>query len=184
MKKVLAMAMFSLATSHTLGQDLKYPTPPTDNTVDDYFGVKISDPYRPLEDDHSKATLRWVKEENLVTQDYLAKIPFRGKLLKRLREVYDYGKVSAPFFVKATGKWYFYKNNGLQNQSVLYEMDRLGEEKNARIFLDPNELSLYGILHFSVGERLVGILCDGYENASSSSRPHRMGQVLWSYLEG
>ena len=166
MKKVLAMAMFSLATSHTLGQDLKYPTPPTDNTVDDYFGVKISDPYRPLEDDHSKATLRWVKEENLVTQDYLAKIPFRGKLLKRLREVYDYGKVSAPFFVKATGKWYFYKNNGLQNQSVLYEMDRLGEEKNARIFLDPNELSSDG----TVALGSISFSHDGRYMAYSISR--------------
>ena len=88
--------------------------------------------------------MQWVEAENQVTQDYLAKIPFRGKLLKRLREVSDYGKVGAPFYVKATGKWYFYKNNGLQNQSVLYEMDGLGQEKNARVFLDPNQLSTDG----------------------------------------
>lgn len=144
MKKALALAMFAMAANQAAGQGLTYPTPPTDNTVDEYFGVKVADPYRPLEDDHSEATMQWVEAENQVTQDYLAKIPFRGKLLKRLREVSDYGKVGAPFYVKATGKWYFYKNNGLQNQSVLYEMDGLGQEKNARVFLDPNQLSTDG----------------------------------------
>lgn len=144
MKKALALAMLAMAANQAAGQGLTYPTPPTDNTVDEYFGVKVADPYRPLEDDHSEATMQWVEAENQVTQDYLAKIPFRGKLLKRLREVSDYGKVGAPFYVKATGKWYFYKNNGLQNQSVLYEMDGLGQEKNARVFLDPNQLSTDG----------------------------------------
>lgn len=129
MKKALALAMFAMAANQAAGQGLTYPTPPTDNTVDEYFGVKVADPYRPLEDDHSEATMQWVEAENQVTQDYLAKIPFRGKLLKRLREVSDYGKVGAPFYVKATGKWYFYKNNGLQNQSVLYEMDGLGRRR-------------------------------------------------------
>lgn len=104
MKKALALAMLAMAANQAAGQGLTYPTPPTDNTVDEYFGVKVADPYRPLEDDHSEATMQWVEAENQVTQDYLAKIPFRGKLLKRLREVSDYGKVGAPFYVKATGK--------------------------------------------------------------------------------
>ena len=72
------------------------------------------------------------------------RFPSAANSWKRLREVSDYGKVGAPFYVKATGKWYFYKNNGLQNQSVLYEMDGLGQEKNARVFLDPNQLSTDG----------------------------------------
>ena len=144
MKKALTMAMLVMAASQAVGQGIKYPTPPTDNTVDEYFGEQVADPYRPLEDDHAEATQQWVEEENKVTQAYFAQIPFRNKLLKRLREVSDYGRVGTPFFVKSTGKWYFYKNDGLQNQSVLYEMDRLGDEKNARVFLDPNKLSADG----------------------------------------
>lgn len=199
MKKALALAMLAMAANQAAGQGLTYPTPPTDNTVDEYFGVKVADPYRPLENDHSEATMQWVEAENQVTQDYLAKIPFRGKLLKRLREVSDYGKVGAPFYVKATGKWYFYKNNGLQNQSVLYEMDGLGQEKNARVFLDPNQLStdgtvalgnisfsprrqVLGLRHLAFGQRLVGVLCDGHEDARGIARPHRVGQVLGCLL--
>lgn len=144
MKKTLTLAMLAMTTTQIMGQGFKYPTPPTNNTVDEYFGEKVSDPYRPLEDDNSEATKLWVEEENKVTQSYLSKIPFRNKLLKRLREVSDYGKAGTPFFVKSTGKWYFYKNDGLQNQSVLYEMDNLGEEAQARVFLDPNKLSSDG----------------------------------------
>lgn len=144
MKKALTIAMLAMAANQAVGQGIKYPTPPSDNTVDEYFGVKVPDPYRPLEDDHAANTQKWVEEENKVTQEYLSKIPFRNKLLKRLREVSDYGKVGTPFYVKSTGKWYFYKNNGLQNQSVLYEMEHLGDEANARVFLDPNKLSTDG----------------------------------------
>lgn len=123
------------------GQQLHYPEAPKDNTVDTYFGEQVADPFRPLEDDNSAATTAWVEAENKVTQSYLSKIPFRDKLLKRLKDVANYEKVTAPFFNKRNHKWYFYKNNGLQNQSVLYVMDRLGDEANARVFLDPNQLS-------------------------------------------
>ena len=75
---------------------------------------------------------------------YLSRIPFRGNYLKRMKELSNYEKVSAPSYIKSIGKWLFYKNDGLQNQSVLYIMDRLGDEKNARVFLNPNQLSSDG----------------------------------------
>ena len=108
------------------------------DTVDDYFGTAVADPFRWLEDDTSAETAAWVEAQNKVTGHYLGKIPFRGKLLERLKEVSNYEKVGAPIRRK-NGKWYFYRNDGLQNQSVLYEMDEPGGE--ARVFLDPNKLS-------------------------------------------
>ena len=75
MKKALALAMFAMAANQAAGQGLTYPTPPTDNTVDEYFGVKVADPYRPLEDDHSEATMQWVEAENQVTQDSWPRSP-------------------------------------------------------------------------------------------------------------
>ena len=118
-------------------QGLKYPKAEKDGTVDDYFGVKVADPYRWLENDTSAQTTAWVEAENKVTNAYLKKIPMRGKILKRMTELSNYEKIGAPR--KRHGKWYFYKNDGLQNQYVLYQMDELGGE--AHVFLDPNTLS-------------------------------------------
>ena len=118
-------------------QGLTYPVTPKDGTVDEYFGVKVPDPYRWLENDTSAQTAAWVKEENKVTDAYFATIPHRKALAERLKQVADYEKVGIPFF--RHGKWYFYKNDGLQNQSVMYVMDQLGGEP--RVFLDPNLLS-------------------------------------------
>jgi prolyl oligopeptidase len=97
----------------------------------------VPDPFRPLENDTSAATKAWVEAENAVTHAYLAKIPFRGRLLDRLKAVVNYEKVGTPF--EEHGKWYCFRNNGLQNQSVLYQMDCLGGEQ--RVMLDPNKLS-------------------------------------------
>ena len=119
----------------------KLPTTRKDDTVDNYFGTEVADPYRWLEDDTSSETASWVKAQNKVTNAYLKKLPARSKLLARLKEVADYEKVGAPSH-KKNGKWYFYKNNGLQNQSVLYVMDELGGEPG--VFLDPNTLSSDG----------------------------------------
>lgn len=129
--------MAIMATQCAVAQNLRYPETMKDGTVDDYFGTKVADPYRWLENDTSKQTAAWVEAENKVTNAYLQKIPLRSKLLKRLKEVANYEKIGIPF--KKNGKWYFYKNNGLQNQSVLYVMDELGAEP--RVFLDPNKLS-------------------------------------------
>ncbi|MBL1144598.1 MAG: S9 family peptidase [Bacteroidetes bacterium] len=114
-----------------------YPDVRKDSVVDDYFGTKISDPYRWLENDTSAETEAWVKAENEVTFDYLAQIPYRKDIAKRLTELWDYEKVGTPF---KHGDYYFmYKNDGIQNQSVLYYQQGLDGEQS--VLLDPNTLS-------------------------------------------
>ena len=114
------------------------PVAREDDTVDNYFGTEVADPYRWLEDDNSEETAAWVAAENKYTAHYLNKIPFRGKLLSRLTEVVNYEKIGVPGRHK-NGKWYIYRNDGLQNQSVLYEMD--SPDGEPRVFLDPNKFS-------------------------------------------
>ena len=140
MKKLILMTMATLATTAVSAQGLQYPKAEKDGTVDEYFGVKVADPYRWLENDTSAQTAAWVEAENKVTNAYLQKIPFRDKLLKRLTELANYEKITAP--LKRHDKWYFYKNDGLQNQYAMYVMDELGGEP--RVFLDPNKLSTDG----------------------------------------
>lgn len=112
---------------------IEYPTTKKEVVTDTFFGVAVEDPYRWLEDDRSDETAAWVKEENNVTFDYLNKIPFRKDLKERLEKLWNYEKISAPF--ERGDYTYFYKNDGLQNQSVLYRKDASGNEE---IFLDPN----------------------------------------------
>lgn len=139
--KRLSMAILSAcAFINVSAQQLRYPMAPHDSTTDTYFGVKVADPFRPLEDDKSPATEAWVKAENQLTRSYLDKMPQRPQLLKRLKEVCNYGRVYTPF--KEHGKWYVYRNNGVQNQSVLYQMNELGGKET--VFLDPNTLSTDG----------------------------------------
>ena len=140
MKKIIICMMATMATTVVTAQSLHYPKAAKDGTVDEYFGQKVADPYRWLENDTSAQTAAWVEAENKVTNAYLKKIPFRDKLLKRLTELSNYERIGAPR--KRHGKWYFYKNDGLQNQYVLYQMDRLGDQP--RVFLDPNTLSADG----------------------------------------
>ena len=116
----------------------KTPVARKDSTVDVYFGTEVADPYRWLEDDTSEETAAWVAAENKVTDYYLKRIPFRSKILDRLTEVSNYERVGVPGHRK-NGKWYYYRNDGLQNQSVLYEMDSPDAEPH--VFLDPNTLS-------------------------------------------
>ena len=140
MKRTIIMAIATMASTLVSAQNLHYPAAAKNSTVDEYFGTKVADPYRWLEDDKSAETAAWVEAENKVTSEYLSRIPFRKNLLKRLTELVNYEKIGAPH--KRHGKWYFYKNNGLQNQSVMYVMDELGGEP--RVFLDPNKLSTDG----------------------------------------
>ncbi len=115
---------------------LTYPTTRKGDVVDTYFDTQVADPYRWLEDDMSEETAAWVKTQNEVTFDYLAQIPYREKLKERLTKLMDYEKVSAPF---KEGKYtYFYKNDGLQNQYVLY---RQLDDGAPEVFLDPNKFS-------------------------------------------
>lgn len=118
-----------------------YPEARQDTTVsDNYHGTEIKDPYRWLEDDRSEETSRWVAAENQVTEDYLRQIPYREQIEQRLTELMDYPKEGMP---KRVGKYYFFsRNNGLQNQSVLYYQK--GLDGTPEVFIDPNTLSENG----------------------------------------
>jgi prolyl oligopeptidase len=119
---------------------VKYPLAKKVDTVDTYFGTKVPDPYRWLENDTSAATAEWVKEENEVTSGYLAKIPFREQIREKLTKMWNYSRVGVPF---KEGPYYFYfKSDGLQNQSVMYFKTGLNGEAN--VLLDPNKLSSDG----------------------------------------
>lgn len=142
-KKLLILpvaGMVMAANGQTAQPQLTYPETAKTDVVDTYFGTSVPDPYRWLENDTSAQTAAWVAAQNKVTGEYLSKIPFRGALLRRLTAVADYEKIGAP--AKKHGKYYFYKNDGLQNQSVLYVQNSLDGE--ARVMLDPNKLSADG----------------------------------------
>jgi len=115
---------------------LQYAPSKQGDVVDTYFDSKVADPYRWLEDDRSAETGEWVKAQNKVTFDYLAQIPYRDQIKQRLEALWNYEKVGAP--TKEGAYSYFYKNNGLQNQSVLYRQKDGGP---AEVFLDPNTFS-------------------------------------------
>lgn len=127
---------------------MTYPQTKQVDTVDTYFGVEVKDPYRWLEDDRSPETEEWVKEENKVTFDYLNKIPFRAELKNRLSDLWNYEKVGPPF--KEGDFTYFYKNDGLQNQFVLYRYKTGESPDSAEVFLDPNTFKEDGTI--SLGE--------------------------------
>ncbi|MBL4657869.1 MAG: S9 family peptidase [Flavobacteriales bacterium] len=126
-----------LIAAPAFAQKLTYPTAKKVDQIDDYHGVKVADPYRWLEDDRSDETGLWVKEQNEVTQSYLEQIPFRDEIKERLTEIWNYPKTGAPF--KAGPYYFFYKNSGVQNQSVLYYQK--GIDAEPEVLLDPNKLS-------------------------------------------
>lgn len=117
--------------------DLSYPETRTEPVQDDYFGQLVADPYRWLEDDTAEETEAWVNAQNKVTFDYLSKIPYRDQIRERYEELFNYPKVSSPF--RAGDYYFFYKNDGLQNQSVIYIQK--GLEGEPEVFMDPNALS-------------------------------------------
>lgn len=125
--------------------NLNYPKTKKVDTITDYFGTKVNDPYRWLEDDRSEETEEWVKAENKVTFGYLDKIPFKDDLKKRLSEIWNYEKIGAPF--KEGDYTYFSKNDGLQNQYVIYR--RKNENDKPEVFLDPNKFSEDGTTSLS-----------------------------------
>lgn len=138
-KTTLMSAMTGIIAASCSSSKIEYPAAPTDETVtDDYFGTVVADPYRPLENDTAPATLEWVKAENAITEEYLSKIPFRDKIRDRLTQLNNYKKTGLPSKHK-DGKYYYYENDGLQNQSVLYRTDTLNG--TPEVFLDPNTLS-------------------------------------------
>lgn len=122
------------------GKGFSYPATKKVDTVDTYHGMKIPDPYRWLEDDRSAETGEWVKAQNKVTFDYLATIPFRDKIREKLKNNWNYEKMSAPF--KKGDYLFFYKNDGMQNQSILYVQE--GMDGTPRVLIDPNKESAEG----------------------------------------
>ena len=134
-----ALALIA-STTGIMQAKINYPKAKKVDVVDDYFGTKVADPYRWLEDDNSAETKQWVDAENKITRDYLDRIPFRKDLKKRLTELANYQKMGTPFYVK--DKIYYFYNDGLQNQSVLYVKDKIDGE--GRMVFDPNTLSTDG----------------------------------------
>ena len=144
----LFLLTFTMSCEKTNGNEkgliIKYPITKKDNVYDSYFDIKIEDPYRWLEDDRSPETEKWVIEQNKITNNYLGLIPYRDSLKDRVKNLWNYEKLSSPF---KEGKFtYFYKNDGLQNQSVLYRHLNDESSKNAKVFLDPNSFKSDGTI--------------------------------------
>ncbi|HVP89755.1 MAG TPA: prolyl oligopeptidase family serine peptidase [Terriglobales bacterium] len=163
MKKMTAIlcamiVVAALAACHSTQTRLSYPVTKKVDQVDDYFGTKVADPYRWLEDDNAPEVKAWVQAENAVTFGYLDKIPFRPKIRARLTEIYNYPRYSSPF--RAGEYYFFYKNDGLQNQSVCYIQK--GLDGAPEVFFDPNALSpdgtvRLGIVSLSKDDRYVAV---------------------------
>lgn len=158
---LLAMACTSESKMEKT-EKIAYPETRKDSVTDTYFGTEVSDPYRWLENDTATETENWVKAQNAVTNDYLSKIPYRNEIKDRLTELFDYPRISAPFNV---GEYYFfYKNDGLQNQAVIYYQK--GKDGEPEVFIDPNTLSKEGTV--SIG--LMGASKDDKYIAFSQSK--------------
>lgn len=142
MKKLVSSIFIASVVSQAVNaqtNQMNYPTTNKKEVIDVYFNTKIADPYRWLEDDRSAETAAWVTAQNNVTFAYLDQIPYRNQLKKQLTEKWNYEKIGAPF---VEGDFtYYYKNDGLQNQSVLYRKNKSGKEE---VFLDPNTFSKDG----------------------------------------
>lgn len=153
MKKTTILALFALVAlgcnekvqkedKKEMKEALSYPETKKVDTTDTYFGTEIKDPYRWLEDDHSDETKDWVTAENKVTFDYLDKISYRKDLENRLKELWDYERIGTPF--KRGDYIYYYKNDGLQDQSLVYRYKKDEDPETAEVFLDPNTFSKDG----------------------------------------
>jgi len=142
---LLSVSLIFMTSTSMYGKKINYPATVKENIVDNYFGIKVNEPYRWLENDTSKATAQWVKVQNKLTNEYLSQIPFRSALKNRLTSLMNYPKYGAPF--RKNGKYYFFKNSGLQNQSVFYEQTDLNSEP--QVLLDPNTFSSDGTVALS-----------------------------------
>ena len=138
--RAVLFAVFFLNMAFTAEMPLSYPHTRKANQVDDYHGVKVADPYRWLEDDKSPETAAWVAEQNKATFAYLNQIPDRAQLRERLRQLLNYAKYSPP--IRRGDRFFFTKNDGLQNQSVLYV--QTGLNGTPELLLDPNKFSADG----------------------------------------
>jgi len=142
-----------------------YPLAPTVDSADVYFGTRVPDPYRWLENDTAAETTGWVNAERKTTELYMGRIPFRDGIKKELTALYNYARMSAP--EKHGDYYYFYKNSGLQNQDVLYRNKNLADSSAANLFLDPNTFSqggavtLQGTIFSPDGSLMAYLLSNG-----------------------
>jgi len=170
---VLTVLSFMFVTIN--GQKYQYPNPKKVNQVDDYHGVKVPDPFRWLEDPDAADSREWITAQNKITDAYLATIPEREMIKQRLTKLWNYERFSSPFKV---GKYYFYsKNDGLQNQSVMYIA--ISPTDPGKVFLDPNKLSTDGTVAlagtvFTDDGKLVAI---GTATAGSDQTEWRVMEV-------
>src|SRR5271170_1574348 len=139
-KAVLLVVAAAFGAAALAAQGLDYPVARRTDQIDDYHGVKVADPYRWLEDDNSAETAKWVEAENKITRAYLDRIPYHMAVKARLEQLFNYPKYSAPFL---EGEYVFFtKNDGLQNQSVVYVQK--GVDGAPEQLLDPNTFSADG----------------------------------------
>lgn len=144
-----SVVMISCKSDKIVQEKINYPKTEKGDQTDDYFGTQVADPYRWLENDTSAETGAWVIAQNKVTNDYLAKIPFRDQIHKRLEALWDFPKLTVPF---KKGEWIFFeKNEGKQNQYVIYVQKGINGEP--RVLIDPNTLSADGTV--AVGDLSV-----------------------------
>jgi len=158
---VLSLSLVANAITAQTSAPLSYPAATRGTQVDVYHGTSVADPYRWLEDVDSPATTAWVAAQNRLTDSFLASIPQREKIRARLTQLWNYERYSAPF--KENGRYFYFQNTGLQNQSVMYVED--GRDAPARVLLDPNVLSTDGTVALSA----TAVSDDGHYLAYSLS---------------
>jgi len=140
-----ALVIAGASAQTTSGPPITYPTAARGTQVDDYHGTSVADPYRWLEDVDAPATKAWVEAQNRLTDSFLGTIPERTAIKNRLTQLWNYARYSAPF--KENGRYFYFQNTGLQNQSVLFVQD--GRNAPPRVLLDPNTLSTDGTVALS-----------------------------------
>jgi len=141
MNRLIVFSLLTIILSCQNTNNLKYPTTEKRVVIDSYFGTDIQDPYRWLEDDLSEETMDWVNNQNKTTFNYLNSIPYKSNIKKRLEQIWNYEKRTSPF--NEGDYTYYYKNNGLQNQYVVY---RKKDSEDEEVFLDPNSFSEDGTI--------------------------------------
>jgi hypothetical protein len=159
-------------------EGFSYPETRREEVVDTYHGTEVIDAYRWLEDDNSKETAAWVVEQNKVSFGYLETIPERKTIADRITKLWDYEKFGTPY--KKAGRYFYFRNDGLQDHSVLYWAESL--EAEPKVLLDPNAFSKDGIWDSKGRERLGRVACPQRRHGERPRRQTRLHQVLRSEL--
>ena len=161
-----ALILAAVACQERPQPNMTYPATAKGDVVDDYFGTKVPDPYRWMEDLDSPAVADWVAEQNRVTFDYLEKLPMRARFKQRITELWDYPKVGVP--VREAGRYFYTKNSGLQRQAPLYVRASLTSEPS--LVLDPNVVSPDGAVSLAAVGAVAGRKADGVRDVRRRRR--------------